>query len=118
MGPADPSFWQIKIIILISHINNFFHYSFYFWYDLFNWKKSSKKGNEALYCTVFILNWQTKHSTGFFTQMINVFIFRCADPQVLLLFFQLKMILLNAHTTKNLFSPHLCFMLKENVKKF
>ena len=41
-GPTDPNFRQIKVIILISHINTFFHYFLLIWFFPFDSKMSNK----------------------------------------------------------------------------
>ena len=68
-GPDRPNFYQIKIIILISHINTFLWLFIFLlvWALSFNSKKSNKKSK------FLILNWKTKHSISYFTSMINIF---------------------------------------------
>ena len=41
--------------------------------------QTGKVTKHLLHC--LFLNWENKHSTRFFTSMIEVFIFRCADNE-------------------------------------
>ena len=91
-GPTDPNFWQIKIMILISHVNISFSLLCIFLlilsFSLDDNKIHKKQKFSALDIFESLSMWSVscvncvEIRTIFFNSIINIFVFRCADPEI------------------------------------